>query len=116
MQQLLERPRAARYEMTAPVMYRQVGEDAWREGQTLNVSSSGVLFTCPAPPLAPGTEVELLLVLPNPGLRDRPRVRCRGAIVRHERRRAGPACAVAATIDAYAFEPAGGEAVRPVEA
>ncbi len=116
MQQLLERPRAARYEVSAPVMYRQVGEDAWHEGQTLNVSSSGVLFTCPSPALAPGTHVEFVLDLPNPGLRSRPRVRCRGAIVRHERRRAGPACAVAATIDAYVFVPAGGETAGTVEA
>ena len=103
MQQLQERPRAARYEMSAPVMYRQVGQSSWHEGRTLNVSSSGVLFTCPAPALEPGTRVEILLVLPNPGLRDQPRVHCRGAIVRHERRRAGTACAVAATIDAYDF-------------
>ncbi len=107
MQQLLERPRAARYEMSAPVMYRQVGENSWQEGQTLNVSSSGVLFTCPAPALATGTKLEFLLVLPNPGLRDRPRVHCRGAIVRHERRGAGSGCAVAATIDAYDFMAAG---------
>lgn len=116
MEQLLERPRAARYEMSAPVMYRQVGEESWHEGRTLNVSSSGVLFTCPAPALAPGTRVEFVLDLPNPGLRDQPRVRCRGAVVRHERRRAGPACAVAATIDAYVIVPAGGQAAGTVEA
>ncbi|HOC17113.1 MAG TPA: PilZ domain-containing protein [Vicinamibacterales bacterium] len=116
MEQLLERPRAARYEMSAPVMYRQVGEDSWHEGRTLNVSSSGVLFTCPAPALEPGTKVEFLLVLPNPGLREQPRVQCRGAIVRHERRRAGPACAVAATIDAYVIVPAGQPSAGRVDA
>ena len=104
MEQLLERPRAARYEMSAPVMYRQVGEDSWHEGRTLNVSSSGVLFTCPAPALEPGTKVEFLLVLPNPGLREQPRVQCRGAIVRQERRGVPqPLCALAATIETYDF-------------
>jgi len=110
MQQLLERPRAARYEMAAPLMYRQAGEDSWHEGRTVNVSSSGVLFECPAPALPTGTRVEFLLVLPNLGLRESSRVQCRGAIVRHERRWAGPACAVAATIDAYDFVGTGNQA------
>jgi hypothetical protein len=103
MQQLLERPRAARYEMSAPVMYRQVGEDAWHEGRTVNVSSSGVLFECPTPVLQPGTRVEFVLVLPNLGLRSGSRVQCRGAVVRQERRGFEACCAVAATIEAYDF-------------
>ncbi len=104
MEQLAKRPRAARYEMTAPVMYRQAGDEAWHEGRTLNISSSGVLFAYRETVLAPGTRVEFVLVLPSLGPRTKVRVQCRGAIVRQERRGVPqPLCALAATIETYDF-------------
>ena len=36
-------PRAARYRLDAPLRYRVAGSDRWQEGQTVNVSGTGVL-------------------------------------------------------------------------
>ena len=112
MLELVERPRAARYAMSAPVSYRPVGGEGWCEGRTVNVSCSGVLFQCPTG-MAAGTAIEFVLLLPSLGLPGRSRVRCRGRIVRRAGGPEGKACVLAATIDAYDFlapvpEPAAG--------
>ena len=36
-------PRAARYRLDVPLRYRVAGSDRWQEGQTVNVSGTGVL-------------------------------------------------------------------------
>jgi hypothetical protein len=38
------RARAKRFSLQIPLRYRLNGDRAWREGQTENISSSGVLF------------------------------------------------------------------------
>lgn len=37
-------PRAQRFPLPSSILYRPAGEVRWREGQTKNVSRSGVLF------------------------------------------------------------------------
>lgn len=101
MSQLADRPRATRYEMAAEVVYRRVGEGEWRQGRTVNVSRTGVLFEASAPALPAATRIEFILLLPSPGHQGCSRVRCQGQVIRqcphHEHR------AVAASIDTYDF-------------
>ena len=103
MQRLADTPRAFRYEMSAPVLYRSAGDVEWLEGLTVNVSRSGVLFHSKAPALAAETRVDLLLLLPGLGLPGSARVQCRGRIVRQGGEPAGGGVAMAATIDSYDF-------------
>jgi|WetSurMetagenome_2_1015567.scaffolds.fasta_scaffold570094_1 hypothetical protein len=110
MQRLTESPRAQRYVMSAPVMYRQEGTSGWMPGWTLNISRSGVLFEASAP-VPEEAGIEFLLFLPSLGLRGRTRVRCAGRVVRH-RLVTGTAVSMAATIDAYDFL---GVVAEPVE-
>ena len=37
-------PRARRYQIEAPVLYRRPGQVDWTEGRSENISSSGILF------------------------------------------------------------------------
>ncbi len=102
MQLMGERPRATRYAMSAPILYRPLGAHGWEEGRTVNVSRSGVLFESPASGLSADTRLEFILVLPSLGLPGHSRVRCTGQIVRHDLAPAGGR-SMAATIDAYDF-------------
>jgi hypothetical protein len=103
MQQLADRPRATRYEMSAQLMYRPIDGGSWLAGRTVNVSRSGVLFEAAAPALPVGTTIEFILMLPSLGLPGSSRVQCHGRIVRHLMPPGKGGCAVAATIDAYDF-------------
>ncbi len=102
MQQQGDRIRAARYEMSAPLVYRQIGSGDWLAGRTVNVSRTGVLFHTGAPVLPAATRIEFILMLPSLGLPGNSRVQCEGQIVRHCEA-SSDACAMAATIDAYDF-------------
>ena len=62
---MLSRNRAARYELDAPVLYRN-GRDEWRVGAIVNASSSGVLISG-APPAVPAEAVTVVIVLPASG-------------------------------------------------
>lgn len=71
-----------RFPIEAPLRYRVHGERHWREGTTVNISKSGVLFRCNQA-VVPGTNVEMSFMLPvelsgEPGAK----VTCRGVIVR----------------------------------
>lgn len=103
MQQLVTRPRAKRYEMSAPLMYRRAGDEEWTDGRTVNVSRTGVLFTGPPRVLDAAAEVQFVLMLPILGHPGRSRVQCQGRIVRVTRTAADGACAIVATIDGYEF-------------
>jgi hypothetical protein len=37
-------PRAHRFPISAPILYRERGESEWNEGTTVNISRSGILF------------------------------------------------------------------------
>jgi hypothetical protein len=103
MQHLADRPRATRYEMSAPLVYRCVGEEEWRRGRTENISRTGVLFQAAMPVLPAATRIEFILVLPDIGPPGGSRVQCAGRVVRQRGAAAEGACAMAATIDAYDF-------------
>jgi hypothetical protein len=100
MQQLADRPRAMRYELAAPLVYRCVGEENWRRGRTENISRSGVLFEAAAPVLPAAAKIEFVLKLPGPELHGGGWVQCQGQVVRSSVAAKG-ACTMAATIDAY---------------
>jgi hypothetical protein len=102
MQQLADKPRATRYEMSAPMLYRRLGEPEWSPGQTVNISRSGVLFTAPPPVPPANTRLQFVLMLPSLGHPGRSRVQCEGQVVRR-RDEDGGALAVAATIESYEF-------------
>jgi hypothetical protein len=101
MRQLAERPRAVRFEMSAPLIYRCVGEAAWRKARTENVSRSGVLFEAALPVLPADTGIEFVMKLPGADVPGGAWVRCQGHIVRHGAASAAGGCAMAATIDAF---------------
>ena len=74
--------RAPRYSLPIAILYRTPSDPTWLEGQTENISRSGVLFRT-ARPIERNTPVELMLEIPNfittsvagPAI-------CRGRIVR----------------------------------
>jgi hypothetical protein len=94
--------RAQRYAIRIPLKYRLSGTADWWEGQTENISRSGVLFrTDHLMPLQ--TPVDVLMSLPDEvGNAGSPTVVCRGRIVRTEPPRPDdPRPAVAVTIANY---------------
>ncbi|RPJ71613.1 MAG: PilZ domain-containing protein [Acidobacteria bacterium] len=96
-------PRATRYDLRTRVVYRREGDEAWQEGQAVNVSRTGLLFRPSAEGLLPATAIEFVLELPSPGIHRHPaRVQCRGRVARCCQEAFTPA-AVAATIDTYRF-------------
>lgn len=100
MQQVIRTPRAARYEMSVPLRYRQAGEESWRQGRTVNISSSGLLFESPGVAIEAPTRIEFVLTMSTPGIPRPCYVRCLGRVVRDR----GPGDpAVAATIESYDF-------------
>lgn len=101
-------PRAQRFSLRMPVQYRPLGEKAWRQGSTQNVSRSGVLIQTNER-LRTKTPVEIKLVLPieiagRPGAS----VFCRGHITRTVApagAEAAPALAAAITDYNFLAEP-----------
>jgi hypothetical protein len=103
MQQPVTIRRASRYEMSAPLLYRRVGEGDWSTGQTVNISRTGMLFMGLPALLQAATEVEFVLMLQTLGRPGPSRVQCRGMVVRVVRTATEGACAMAATIEGYEF-------------
>lgn len=96
--------RAQRFPIRLGVRYRPVGHEEWYEGESENISVSGVLFETERP-FAVSTPIELRFLLPAT-MSDElsAEVVCRGEIVRTvptSEERNIPA--VAATIRAYRF-------------
>ena len=103
MRPLADTPRATRYDMSAPLMYRCLGDDPWRRGRTKNISRSGVLFQVAVPVLPASTRIEFIVKLPDLEPPGGSWVQCQGQVVRHCGAAAEGACAMAATIEAYDF-------------
>ena len=63
-------PRATRFSVQMPVLFRRLGEEEWREGTTENVSRSGVLLRADQalPDRAP-VEIRMALPAQIPGTR-----------------------------------------------
>ena len=80
--QQLPLSRAQRFQLRLPLKYRQVDEENWHEGQTRNISRSGLLFQAESF-LQPNVVLEINLVLPSEiaGLSPT-EVVCRGEVVR----------------------------------
>jgi hypothetical protein len=73
--------RAQRFTMNLPLRYRIRGENTWRRGETLSVSSSGVLFRGDYF-AEPQTPLELNLRMPAVNSEGAAEVICRGTVVR----------------------------------
>jgi hypothetical protein len=91
-------PRATRYDLQTRILYRAPGEERWQEGQAVNVSRTGVLFTPLGVVLPPHADIEFVLELPTGACRRHTRIACRGLVAR-----CGQAGAIAATITSYSF-------------
>jgi len=74
--------RAQRFQLHLPLRYRRLGETKWHEGETQNISRSGMLFQADEA-LQPAAQLEINLVLPAEiaGL-SATEVVCRGEVVR----------------------------------
>jgi len=97
--------RAQRFQLHLPLRYRRLGEDAWHEGETENISRSGMLFQAEET-LQPAAQLEISLVLPAEiaGL-SATEVVCRGEVVRTVERDGGKMSpALAARILQYHFQ------------
>jgi PAS domain S-box-containing protein len=97
--------RAQRFQLHLPLRYRRLGENAWHEGTTENISRSGMLFQADEL-LQPSSQLEISLVLPQEiaGL-SATEVVCRGEVVRtveHNGNSLSPA--LAARILQYHFQ------------
>jgi hypothetical protein len=98
--------RAPRFPLRIALRYRSSNDPHWRDGQTENISRSGVLFRTEHP-MPPQTPIEIVLALPAEiaGTEAAATVICRGRVVRMEAGRRAPngddRPAVAATIAGY---------------
>ena len=74
--------RAQRFQLHLPLKYRRLDEDKWHDGETRNISRSGLLFQAEHP-MQPNVVLEINLVLPAEiaGLSPT-EVVCRGEVVR----------------------------------
>jgi hypothetical protein len=87
------------------VRYRPVGDDRWRQAQTGNISSSGVLLRVEdALPLDTRLELRVALSLDDPAPRCG-EVSCLGRVVRLVGEPDGNPHGFAVAIDEYAFQP-----------
>jgi PilZ domain len=74
--------RPTRFEIRTPVHYRIRGERIWREGTTVNISKSGLLFVAEGQ-VDVGTRIEMKFSLPvQTGNGSGAAVSCHGVIVR----------------------------------
>ena len=97
--------RARRFNLHLPLRYRLLGEQRWLQGETENISRSGLLFRAEEP-LQPNSKLEISLVLPAEiaGLAAT-EVICRGEVVRSvEGNQVGVNPALAAKILQYHFQ------------
>jgi hypothetical protein len=81
-----ESRRSQRFPIKMPLRYRiyGAGEEDWRHGKTVNISSSGVYFRCPLSATR-GTRVEINFLLQSSRSKESGlEVSCKGEIVRLE--------------------------------
>ena len=95
---VIEQRKNRRFELRLPFELVQDGLPEQTQGQTLNLSSSGVLFTATTP-LQIGRSIEYQISLPKmPGSTVDVRLRCVGKVLRSE-----PESSFAATLERYEF-------------
>ena len=95
--------RAPRYEIASAILYRRVGAEFWREGCTVDMSRTGVLFRGPLPALPDGAAIEMILSLPEQGAVTCARVHCTGTIIRSGASEPDGQVCTTASIDDYEF-------------
>lgn len=92
-----EQRKSRRFDLSLPLeLLRNGSRKLLENGETKNVSSSGVLFRSPAA-LEPGDILEYMITLPSPSHSIQVRLKCKGKVVR---RITGEA---AATLDRWEF-------------
>jgi hypothetical protein len=97
-------PRASRYAIHTLLRFREKGTAEWHEGQTINISRTGVLFQADKN-LPPKSLLEMQIVLPfELGGELQANVRCWGPVVRSDQDAAEQGrVALAASIRRYRF-------------
>jgi hypothetical protein len=74
--------RAERFAMEITIHYREEGSTRWREGTTMNISASGMLFQ-PEQPVRPRAILDIAFALPVAVRGEEPaEVNCRGTVIR----------------------------------
>jgi hypothetical protein len=95
---VIEQRKNQRFDLHLPFEIMRGAIRSKSKGETRNLSSSGVLFSSPAP-MEIGAPIEYLITLPKvPGTRAEVRLRCMGKVVRSE-----IDSAFAATLERYEF-------------
>jgi PilZ domain len=93
-----EQRKSKRFELRLPFQIVGSGTNVKPAGETLNMSSAGVLFTS-AVALPLGEPIEYVITFPKPPRsRSEVRLRCVGTVLREE-----PESAFAATLERYEF-------------
>lgn len=104
-------PRERRLRHRVSVLFRAAGSDEWTEGETENISRSGLLFRSSSP-LEVGSHLELIFEMPQELTGDDDaRVVCEGSLLRVDalpptRKNQQPSFLMACTIAGYKFAPA----------
>jgi len=95
---VIEQRKNQRFDLHLPFELIRAGGNGKPAGETRNVSSSGVLFTTPAP-VEVGEPIEYMITFPTtPGSRSEVRLRCVGKVLRND-----PEETFAATLERYEF-------------
>lgn len=95
---MIEQRKNQRFDLRFPVQVVSAGTNAKTRGETKNMSSSGVLFTC-IPPVPVGEAIEYVITFPKtPGTRSEVRLRCVGKVVRED-----STSTFATTLERYEF-------------
>jgi len=95
---VIEQRKNRRFELKLPFQIVRTGAAPRSNGETKNVSSSGVLFSTPTP-VEVGEPIEYLITFPKaPGTHAEVRIRCMGKVLRND-----PDETFAATLERYEF-------------
>ena len=87
--------RAQRFPIQAPILYRQVCEEEWTEGTTLNISRGGVLFQNPTV-LEPQQVLQVCILFPPELTGGAPaKMTCKATVLREEPERSAVAASMA---------------------
>jgi len=104
------RPRATRFKLRMPVLYQRPGANQWFEGESVDISRSGLLLATCHEVLGAGEDVSFIVCLPGRLLEPGGQVHCTGRVAR--------VCVpetdrplMAMTIDSFAMLPPGAVAL-----
>ena len=101
----LERRRSPRYAANSPVRIKTTASPQPRQGESRDLSRNGLFFFL-GEPMAAGTDIELVMMLPDEVTSQGQQwVCCRGRVVRVEQPGAPGKFGIAATFDHYTVVP-----------